>query len=160
MKFFHSVTSSEEAKKLYRKLAFENHPDRGGDTEIMQQINREYDDFMERLNRGQTFAGKQSAEFNQQAASEQYRTIINSLIDFDGLDIEIIGTWIWVTGNTYAARAKLKELGFKWSSQKRAWYWHEGEYHKAGNKNYSLDEIKRMHDVQTVKKSNRMEALA
>lgn len=160
MKFFQSVTSTEEAKKLYRKLAFTNHPDRGGDTETMQQINREYDDLMEGFSKGFKSAGTQSADFDQQAASEAFRNIIENLIHFDGLDIEIIGTWFWVTGNTYAAKDKLKELGFKWANAKKAWYWHEAEYKKVSKKTYSMDDIKRMHEVQTVKKSTKKAALA
>ena len=39
MVFFNDCKTLEEAKKLYKKLAFENHPDRGGDNEKMQQIN-------------------------------------------------------------------------------------------------------------------------
>lgn len=151
MKFFHSVTSKEEAKKLYRKLAKENHPDIGGDTETMKVINNEYDEVIERLSRGE----KVSEGFNQQEANEQYRNIIDSLLKYDDLNIEIIGTWIWVTGNTYPVRKILGKdgLGFKWSENKKAWYWHEGEYHKMHKKSFSMDEIKQMHDVKTIRKS-------
>lgn len=155
MKFFHSVTTKEEAKKLYKKLAFNNHPDRGGDTATMQQINAEYDKLNEMFAKGKVFGSSEkseTADFDHAAASETYRNIIENLINFDGLDIEIIGTWVWVTGNTYAAKDKLKEMGFKWANQKKAWYWHEGDYKKTSKKSYSMDEIKLMHDVRTVKK--------
>ena len=46
MKYFESCKSKEDAKKLYKKLAFQYHPDRGGDGEIMKVINGEFDDFM------------------------------------------------------------------------------------------------------------------
>lgn len=35
--------SSEELKKAHRKLSLQNHPDRGGSTENMAEINRAYD---------------------------------------------------------------------------------------------------------------------
>ena len=33
----------QEVKSAYKKLAFQYHPDKGGSTEIMQEINNEYD---------------------------------------------------------------------------------------------------------------------
>lgn len=43
MKHFINVTSLEDLKKQYRKLALANHPDKGGNTEVMQEINVEFD---------------------------------------------------------------------------------------------------------------------
>lgn len=43
MKHFNNVTSLEDLKKQYRKLALANHPDKGGRTEVMQEINIEFD---------------------------------------------------------------------------------------------------------------------
>ena len=43
MKHFNNVTSLEDLKKQYRKLALANHPDKGGRTEVMQEINVEFD---------------------------------------------------------------------------------------------------------------------
>lgn len=42
MKYFKNCNSIEEVKTQYKKLALENHPDRGGDTATMQAINAEY----------------------------------------------------------------------------------------------------------------------
>lgn len=43
MKHFINISSLEDLKKQYRKLALANHPDVGGNTEIMQEINVEFD---------------------------------------------------------------------------------------------------------------------
>lgn len=43
MKHFINISSFEDLKKQYRKLALANHPDKGGKTEIMQEINVEFD---------------------------------------------------------------------------------------------------------------------
>lgn len=43
MAFFSNITNLAELKKVYRKLAFQNHPDLGGSTTIMQQINSEFE---------------------------------------------------------------------------------------------------------------------
>lgn len=43
MKYFVECKTLDELKKMYRKLALKNHPDRGGDEEVMKKINEEYD---------------------------------------------------------------------------------------------------------------------
>lgn len=43
MKHFINVNSLKDLKKQYRKLALANHPDKGGRTEVMQEINIEFD---------------------------------------------------------------------------------------------------------------------
>jgi hypothetical protein len=43
MKYFSKAKSIEEAKILYKKLALENHPDKGGETATMQEINAEFE---------------------------------------------------------------------------------------------------------------------
>lgn len=43
MRFFSDCNTLDELKKKYRKLAMENHPDRGGDEDTMKRINDEYD---------------------------------------------------------------------------------------------------------------------
>lgn len=43
MKWFNNPASLEELKAQYKRLALANHPDHGGSTEVMQEINAEYD---------------------------------------------------------------------------------------------------------------------
>lgn len=43
MKHFKNISSLAELIKEYRKLALANHPDKGGNTEVMQEINVEFD---------------------------------------------------------------------------------------------------------------------
>ena len=44
MKYFINIESLADLKKKYRELAIKNHPDNGGDTVVMQEINKEYDE--------------------------------------------------------------------------------------------------------------------
>ena len=50
---------------------------------------------------------------------EKLREMLNKIIHFDSIDIELVGAWIWISGNTYACKKELKEFGFKWASQKK-----------------------------------------
>lgn len=43
MKYFKNVKNVKELKEQYKKLARENHPDMGGDVEVMKAINGEFD---------------------------------------------------------------------------------------------------------------------
>jgi DnaJ-class molecular chaperone len=43
MKYLKNIQSFEDLKEQFKKLAKANHPDMGGDAEIMKEINCEYD---------------------------------------------------------------------------------------------------------------------
>ena len=47
--YFANCNTPEEVKSKYRLLAMENHPDMGGDTRTMQDINAEYLTILKRL---------------------------------------------------------------------------------------------------------------
>lgn len=42
MRWFNGCNSLDEVRTLYKKLAKQHHPDLGGDTLTMQEINKEY----------------------------------------------------------------------------------------------------------------------
>ena len=74
--------------------------------------------------------------------SEEIIQRLDKIIFLQGIDIELIGSWIWVTGNTFAVRDTLKTEGFKFSHPKAAWYWHKGDYFKKSGKIMSMDQIR------------------
>ena len=47
MTYFQNIHSLADLKKEYRRLAMQNHPDKGGDTAIMQQVNTEFERLFE-----------------------------------------------------------------------------------------------------------------
>lgn len=137
MKYFENCKSIEELKKEYKKLAFQNHPDRGGNTETMQTINAEYEKVLNNLKLNGNKTDKQS----QEVASD-FIEIINNIINLEGLTIEIVGNWIWVTGDTKQHKDTLKTSGFWYASKKKAWYFKPSDYVAKSRKHYSLNEIK------------------
>ena len=144
MKWFSNPQTVEELKKQYKKLAFEHHPDRGGNEEHMKEINAEYDKLFEQLKNthsspdGKTYTTK--AETDE--TPEEFRAVINRLISLEGVQVEICGSWLWVSGNTYPHRETLKHLKFRFSKSKTAWYFHDTNYRKRNNKSFTLDEIR------------------
>lgn len=153
MKWFKDVKSIEELKRVYKKLAMQHHPDVCGDDVAMKEINREYDllfpqlkDVHENVN-GETYRSNTAST----ETAEEFKEIINALIHLDGITIEVIGSWLWVTGNTYPNRKALKELHFQFSKSKTAWYYHTSDYRKTSNKTFSLEQIRDLYGSQTVK---------
>ena len=141
LKFFESVTTLTELRKEYRRLAFIYHPDKGGDTVLMQILNDQYERLSEKLIKGNVDFSEGRKEYEMQV-SEEIREMLNRIMFLNGVDIEVIGGWIWITGNTFAVRTTLKSLGFMFSHPKIAWYWHKGEYRKKSGKIQSMDEMR------------------
>lgn len=48
---------------------------------------------------------------------------IKELALIEGIEIEICGTWIWVSGDTFHAKDALKALDFLWAHKKKMWHW-------------------------------------
>lgn len=151
MKYFTNPRTLEELKKQYKKLAFENHPDRGGNAEIMKKINVEYDELFQKLKNVHKNASGETYETETAEPPEMFKNIIEKIIIFDGVEIEIIGAWIWVTGSTFPHREQLKELKFRFSNSKKAWYFHNDGYVRKTKKRYTLDEIRDLYGVEKIK---------
>lgn len=141
MKFFENVKTLDELRKEYRRLAFLFHPDKGGDTAIMQIINDQYERLSKKLINGNADFSEARKEYEQQV-SEEMHDRLDRIMFLKGIVIELIGSWIWITGNTFAVRETLKSEGYKFSHPKAAWYWHKGEYFKKSGKLMSMDEMR------------------
>lgn len=141
MKFFENVTTLTELRKEYRRLAFLYHPDKGGDTVLMQILNDQYERLSKKLIIGDAKFSEARKEYEQQI-SEEIREILDLIMFLQGVEIEVIGGWIWITGNTFAVRSTLKSLGFIFSHPKITWYWHKGEYRKKNGKLQSTEDMR------------------
>lgn len=49
--FFSGCQTEEQARSRYRDLAKQHHPDKGGDTSTMQEINRQYKELTPVINK-------------------------------------------------------------------------------------------------------------
>ena len=148
MKYFTNCKTLEELKQTYKKLAIKNHPDVGGDENVMKEINKEYDEVFPRLKNIHVNKDGKMYEHETNEAPDEFRNIIEALMKMQGVHAEIIGSFIWVTGDTRPHKEALKQLGFKWHSKKNCWYKAPEGYKRMGKKQYSMDEIKEMYGVQ------------
>jgi hypothetical protein len=129
----------EELKATYRKLAQIHHPDRGGDLETMKAINIEYEKAFARLQAADTTEAKSSRAANEKA--QEYINIIAALVKLAGLEIELVGMWIWIGGDTRQHKDALKAAGCYWAPKRQLWYWRPDEY-KAGHSKQSMDWVR------------------
>ena len=147
--YFQNISNLQDLKNLYRKLAMQHHPDHGGDVEKMKIINLEFEYLFENLPK------TKQEEYSEQTASE-YMEIIEVLIFIPNINIEICGTWVWVTGDTKPVKDILKAAGFKFAGKKIAWYWHgEKKYRKRSKRKLSLEEIRDLYGSEQIQKKER-----
>ena len=137
----------EELKSQYRKLAFQHHPDRGGNADTMKEVNNEYDELFPKLKDIHKIKDgeRYRAMHNSNETADHFKDLINELMKMDDIEIEIIGCFVWVTGNTKPYKQKLKELKFQWHSKKTAWYLKPESYRIQSRREYDLDEIREMY---------------
>ena len=155
-KFFKNPETLEDLKAQYKTLAKKHHPDCGGRTEDMQEVNAEFEKLFNLLKNTHRNAKGEKYTSNTETTetAEQFKTIIEQLINLEGVEIEICGSWIWLTGNTKEHKEAIKALKFRWSKKKLAWYYHEGEFKKMGKRSLSLDEIRNLYGSEKVERPN------
>jgi len=160
MQFFENVETMEELKERFRELVKENHPDRGGDREKMKQINEEYELLFNNIKEKEINQGNKKAYYWD--ADDRYREIVNELLEYPELEIEIVGSWLWIGGNTYKYKEQLKELNFSWSSSKKKWYWYDGinKNKKKKGTGKDFDKIKEEYGHEKIKEAEKVEAIA
>ncbi len=133
--YFSNIATIEELKKQYHILALKFHPDRGGSTEIMQEINNEYSEFI----KNPTFVTEPDYSVEEM---QLYSEIIYAISNFN-LIVELVGKWLWVSGLTFNYKDHLRQLGFHWAPVKMMWYYRYDEYRcPSWKQKKSYEEIK------------------
>lgn len=131
-KYFANCKTKQDAKKLFRELAKTNHPDKGGSHEIMVAIIAEYEIVLKKLpSVAPTENANQTEEQFNNAVSQEIQDILNNISHLP-IDIEIIGTWVWVSGNTYPYKSYLTAYNFVWCPTKKMYQWHMEKDSKKG----------------------------
>lgn len=153
MKWFSDCKTIEALKRKYYALASKYHPDHGGDTEVMKEINSEFSEMSKILKNKHEKVNDNSTEKEYERKedfnAEKFMDIIQKIIRFNGIKIEICGSWLWVSGNTYPYRENLKDIGFRYSSPKKAWYYAENLLYKTRGKK-TLKQIRNEYGSYTI----------
>lgn len=136
----------EIVKKAYRVASMKYHPDRGGSVEMMQAVNAAYA-VLKDLE--EDFTAESSNDDNY---GEELNAALLKVISLEGIEIEICGAWVWITGNTKPHSKALGKngAGFFFASKKKAWYYRPKEWKSVSRGNWSMDKIRQMHGSQSV----------
>lgn len=142
----------EQLHTQYRDLCKLHHPDLNRTdptaTARMQQINAEYAAAMAPSQR-KNKPGKTEAEYTDLArVAENIRAAIEAIITLAGIQIEICGLWVWVSGDTKPVKETLKTAGYKWASKKEKWYY--AGIASGGRGHWDMDEIRSRYGSQRV----------
>ena len=161
MTYFKNVTTLEELRKQYKELLKKYHPDNiNGSTETTQEINTEYDNLFkvlkDRHEKETTDNTTGKADFNNKkydfSEDKALREVLQKIINYEDINIEIVGCWIWVDGNTYNYKDSLKAVGFRWAREKKKWYFHTEAFRKRSHKKLSMEDIRDLYgstEIQT-----------
>lgn len=148
MMYFKNVESLQELRKQYKELLKIHHPDNGGDVSYMQEINAEYERLFKALkdrHDSKTTENDRANTYNNMkydfTEDTKLREMLNKIIGFHGITIEICGNWIWCF-DSYGYRKELKELGFRYAHNKKAWHYHTEAFRKKSHKKLSMNDIR------------------
>jgi len=136
---FKGINGINEAKKIYKTLAKKLHPDVGGSEEEFKILNSVYNHIIEH-----------NIYFSNDSKFDlELEKIISQILHYEDIIIDIIGSWIWLDGNTKPIKNILKDLGFKWAPKKKKWYY--GEMKSRNLKPKSMEDIKAKYGCETLK---------
>lgn len=121
-RYFTDCKTAEELKKAYREAAGRLHPDNNPErdtTREFQDMQAEFSAAWERLK--DVHQNAEGAFYTKAATgtAESFMDMINALLRM-GVDVEVCGSWIWVSGDTRPVKGALKGMGFRFSGNKKS----------------------------------------
>ena len=161
--YFENCTTMAELKAEYRRLAMANHPDRGGDAEVMKAINNAYEAAFKRIESAQPTRPNTNTDDSKKNATEApgaFIAIIDKLIRLDGLVVELCGEWLWISGDTRRHKDALKSAGCYWSVGKSMWYWRPFWAAHHGKSKATMSDIRTKYGSQTFSRGYESRAVA
>lgn len=147
-KFFNNIETLEELKKEYRKQIMKHHPDNGGNATTCKQLIDEYEKIFKIVKNTHKTVDGEIYQKETDETVEQFIDLINELMKLENITIEIIGSFVWVGGETKPHKDQLKELKFRWSSNKSMWFKAPDDYKKKSRKKYEMEDLRNMYGTK------------
>jgi proteasome lid subunit RPN8/RPN11 len=147
--YFINCETLDAAKLEYRKLVFHLHPDTSG-----------YDskaDFQDMQNQFEAFTPKTEKFEGEKEnwSASHYMAIIEDLMQIKGIIIEVIGSFIWLSGETYPVKDRIKAIeneSFKkaqFSSTKKMWFFSPIDYKQFTKSDLTIEQLRDKYGTQT-----------
>ena len=115
----------------------------------MKLVNQAYEILLEYI--GSWGNRDKSNDSNQDMSlDEEIQEILKQVGHLPGLEFEICGRWLWITGNTYPYRKELKDAGLWFAKKKKAWFWRPKDSKSKSRGQWSLDQIREHHGSQSI----------
>lgn len=135
----------KDVKKAYRAQALKFHPDKNpAGAEMMKLINEAFEVLKD-------FEGELEAQQSTENYSDALNDALNAIINLDGLEIEICGAWVWVSGNTFAHKAALKGAAFHYAGKKKKWYFRPEDWASSSRGSLDMEQIRDKYGSATPK---------
>lgn len=137
LKYLKNVKTLQELKKEYFRLAKILHPDHGGNLEEMKALNNEFDYLRKILPNEKHDAEDKKWHPESSNSMESYAIVLNELLRYPKITIEIIGSWLWVSGTgTFKIKDDIlyKKFHFEYSKVQKKFYWFSGIENQKGYK--------------------------
>lgn len=143
--YFAGCFTPEDVKRTYRELALKHHPDVGGDTRTMQKINAEYHLSLKMMD-GRESIGTDEKKHTYKYDESKEQAIMDKIgellgLRITGIEIALIGMWVWITGDTKPHKDALKGAGCMWHTKRKCWYWRGEGYKSYRRSKASLSEL-------------------
>lgn len=147
-----NMTNAESIKYAYRRCCSQYHPDRNkAGLEMMKLVNAAYAALEDVIN-GAPFdkSAKRENLSGEENYGEEINEALNKIINL-GLEIEVCGSWIWVSGDTRPHKDVLKEAGFKWAPKKEMWHFRPNDYKSFNRGTWDMEKIRDKHGSHIIK---------
>ena len=167
MRYFEECFTVTNIKSAYRKWAFKLHPDKGGIENEFKEMLNQYHMRLSSLD-GQNQSWKSNGKQYSKAyeycykAEKEILDMFHKIINIASnakleVSVEIIGTYIWIKGNTYPIKDILMDNKFKYyrykkeSSTSKAvpmWSWSlrsRNRVWRSKNQSWNMDDIRDVH---------------
>ena len=155
MNYFEKCQSVEEAKKRYRELLMQYHPDHAGQEgeAITKEVIAQFNAFLNGFMSHSFNSYYEDKEWKPAPGAETpFQEILQKIINLD-CEIEIIGYWIYCF-NSKAVKDQLKELGFWFSGKHKAWIFSGNAKRNIASKE-TLDQIRARKGSQKIEKEEK-----